>query len=287
MHIEILIKHWTSHLNQLLYSALVYSKIKKKKLVINYSELAPYEGAIILYNNVSFLLDYSDSSKILDSYKKYDLYFKRSINKKDVTKTSLPLNFQVNFSTNPFSLIRRMDKKILKNPTSKTELLRALDYFSLMFNDSHSSKKINKFSKDIKDNNGKIIFLTRLWSPERTNDIEEKKRRIQQNEFRINACKTIKQNFKNSIVGIQKDSYSLRIAKKLTVDNKITKKSSYISLLNSADIGIADDGLFDNPGWKIGEYVMTSKAIITTPINIHIDNFKENINYLKTKCRSF
>lgn len=287
MILKILIKHWTAHLNQLLYSSLSYCKLNKHKLQVDYSESAPYEGAIIYFNNTSYLLDYSDSSELLIQHKKFDIYYKRSLNIKDITKTTLPLNFQVNFSLNPFSLIKKIDKKILKNPISKTEIIRALDYFSLFVSDSHSSKNINKFSKEINDNNGRIIFLSRLWSPENTIDTLEKERRIKQNEFRINACKIIKENFKNSVVGIQESSYSQRIVNKnLLVDKKITKKSSYLSLLKNTDIGIADDGLFDNPGWKIGEYVMSNKAIITTPINVYIHNFKENTNYLKTTDRS-
>ena len=284
--LEILIKHWTAHLNQLLYSASYYCKLNNIKLLINYSDSAPYEGAILVFNNTTYLLDYSDSPKLLNNHNNYDFYFKRSLLLENLTKTTLPLNFQVNFSINPLSLIRKMDKRILKNPTSKTEIIRALDYFSFFVNDSHFSKRISKISSEINDNNGRIIYLSRLWSPDNTQNLLEKERRIKQNEFRINACEIIKNNFKNSIVGIQEDSYSNKIAKGLLVDLKITKKSNYLSLLKNADIGIADDGLFDTPGWKIGEYVMSGKAIITTPINVYIDNFRENKNYLKTQNRS-
>ncbi|MDB0040619.1 hypothetical protein N9E81_00390 [Algibacter sp.] len=283
---EILIKHWTAHLNQLLYSALYFCKLNKYNLRINYSNLAPYEGGIIFFNDTSYLLDYSDSPKLLDNYKNFDFYYKRSLKPIDISNNVLPLNFQVNFSISTYSLIRKLNKKILKNPTSKTEIIRALDYFSFFVNDSHSSKNINKFLNPINDNNGKVIFLTRLWSPKNTDNILEKKRRIKQNEFRIKTCEMIKQNFKNALTGILEDTYSRKVAKSLLVDKKMTKKSNYLSLLKKSDIGIADDGLFDTPGWKIGEYILASKAIITTPINVFIDNFKENINYVKTNDRN-
>lgn len=57
------------------------------------------------------------------------------------------------------------------------------------------------------------------------------------------------------------------------------------SLLN-ADIGIADDGLKDTPGWKIGEYLMFGKAVITTPLNVVIENFSEQVNYEKLSSRN-
>ena len=158
------------------------------KLLINYSDSAPYEGAILVFNNTTYLLDYSDSPKLLNNHNNYDFYFKRSLLVENLTKTTLPLNFQVNFSINPLSLIRKMDKRILKNPTSKTEIIRALDYFSFFVNDSHFSKRISKISREINDNNGRIIYLSRLWSPDNTQNLLEKERRIKQNEFRINAC---------------------------------------------------------------------------------------------------
>jgi hypothetical protein len=52
------------------------------------------------------------------------------------------------------------------------------------------------------------------------------------------------------------------------------------------NIGIADDGLKDTPGWKIGEYLLYGKAIITTPLNISLDNFKESVNYELLSTRS-
>lgn len=114
-----------------------------------------------------------------------------------------PLNFQVNFSFKPLKLITKIPLKILKVKSSKVELIRALDYYSLFTNDSHQSKKIkNLWTNEINDNKGRIIFMTRLWDPARNNDSVEKERRVLQNNFRINACKIISKNFPNSITGI-------------------------------------------------------------------------------------
>ncbi|MCV9931233.1 hypothetical protein OIU80_02985 [Flavobacterium sp. LS1R47] len=57
-------------------------------------------------------------------------------------------------------------------------------------------------------------------------------------------------------------------------------------MLNNYNICIADDGLKDTPGWKIGEYLLFGKAVITTPLNIDLDNFNEHINYEKLCNRS-
>ena len=57
--------------------------------------------------------------------------------------------------------------------------------------------------------------------------------------------------------------------------------------MSNYNIGIADDGLKDTPGWKIGEYLLFGKAVITTPLNIALDNFDEHVNYEKLTTRSF
>jgi len=286
MTIQLLIKHWIPHLNQILYSLSYYCYQNNQKHQVIYSNEAPYEGAILIVNNIYCLLDFSDSPKTIDFEAKYDYYFKRSLSKTNINSKILPLNFQTNFSFRPLSQIIKMDNRILKNATSKTEIVRALDYFNLVTKDSHSSKNINRFPKKINDNDGRIIFLTRLWNPNKTDNTEEKERRIKQNEYRINACRTISKNFKNSITGLYPDEYSSIIAKDILIDLSTTTKKNYLSELKKADIGIADDGLFDTPGWKIGEYIMSNKAIITTPINVHIHDFKEDINYLKTRDRN-
>jgi hypothetical protein len=75
------------------------------------------------------------------------------------------------------------------------------------------------------------------------------------------------------------------MAPDLVLDNSFTSKLAFMKALRSTDICLADDGLGDTPGWKIGEYLMHGKAIITTPIRTVVQDFnKEGItwNWRKT-----
>ena len=128
--------------------------------------------------------------------------------------------------------------------------------------------------------------MTRLWDPSRNNDPIEKERRVLQNNFRINACRIISKKFPNSITGIYPDYYAKEIAKDILLDIKKTKKKSYISELRKSDICIADDGLKDTPGWKIGEYAMLNKAIISTPIKTVVEQFESGKNYISLVDRT-
>jgi hypothetical protein len=145
---------------------------------------------------------------------------------------------------------------------------------------------VRKLPKEVKDNGGKIIFYTRLWNPDNHIEPDEKERRRLQNEFRIASCRVIKKNFKNATVGLFPDGLSTKLAPDILLDVKKTSLKRYFEILRQSDIGIADDGLKDTPGWKIGEYLLRGKAVVTTPLNIVVENFQEHTNYEYLSSRS-
>ena len=128
--------------------------------------------------------------------------------------------------------------------------------------------------------------MTRLWDPARNEDSEEKRRRALQNSFRINACRIIAKNFPNAITGLYPDDYAQKVAPDILLNTQQTKKANYLSELQKADICLADDGLKDTPGWKIGEYAMMNKAIISTPIKTVVEEFEANKNYICLEHRN-
>lgn len=284
MKIEIPV--WTTHHNQLLYSLSFYAKVTKLKLRITLNKEIHVNGAILFVEQKVVFFDYSDDKKLIASPQDYDAYFKRSLSPLDYTSFNnlFPLNFQVNFSYKPFHLISQMDLSIFFKKGSLIELLRASDALGLFTNESHGSVNFKKFTSG-KDSCGKVIFMTRLWDPDRNDDPEEKERRRKQNLFRANACRIIKKSFPDSIVGLYPDEFAIKTANDVLLDIKDVRKKRYFKTLANCDIGVADDGLKDTPGWKIGEYTLFGKAIISTPLTIQLEDFKEGMNYLSTGTR--
>lgn len=277
--------NWTSHHNMLIYSVLFYCEENDLDFKIVFNNKIVAGGAILHANGKVIFFDYSDNNLFISDPKKCDFYFKRSLLLKDYNRNVHPLNFQVNLSYKALKFLSKFDFRNLIDRRNRTEVVRAVDYFNLGTNLSHQAMDVRFFPKKVNDNNGKIIFHTRLWDPKNHPEDEEKQRRMIQNEFRIEACRIIKKNYKNSSVGIFPDSLSEIMAPDLLLDlNKIGKKEYFKSLIK-ADIGIADDGLKDTPGWKIGEYLLFGKAVISTPLNIVVENFKEHINYEKLSAR--
>jgi len=277
---------WTHHLNQIIYAYFYFCKEEKVKVNIIKNHNVGCDGAILHFEGKSIFFDYSDAPEMIDSAESYDYYFKRSLRVENRIKNIYPLNFNLALTYKSHLLLMNLKRDILFDKNSRTEVIRAIDRFSFFTNSSHAILDIKRYPRDICDFGGNIIFHTRLWNPDSHNNEEEKERRRLQNEFRINACRLLKKRYKNASVGLFADKLTEELAPDLLLDSKHSNKNNYFNILNNYNICIADDGLKDTPGWKIGEYVLFGKAIITTPLNIAVDDFKEHVNYEKLNTRS-
>jgi hypothetical protein len=276
---------WTHHLNHLLYSYFYFCQKNNIKIRIVYNSKVKHNSALLSVKSVSILFDYSDDTKFIDSPKFYDFYFKRSFKCNANLPNVFPLNFNVPLSYNSISFLSKLKFSFLLDSRNRTEVVRALDKFSIITNSSHSIIDVANYSKN-EDFGGNIIFYTRLWNPDNHPDEEEKERRRDQNDFRINACRLLKKEYKNAFVGLYADDLSKNIAPDLLLEASSSNKKKYFQLLKRCNIGVADDGLKDTPGWKIGEYLLSGKALVTTPLNIVLDDFREHINYESVSSRS-
>jgi hypothetical protein len=280
------IHHWTPNHNMIVFSYLYFCEENNIEFDIQMNPKVSWNGVILYVNNETFYLDYSDDTKFLDNPEKYNYYLKRSLRISDVKANVYPLNLQVNYSYKSLLLLTKFKFKDLVNKANRIEIIHSLDYFNVFTNYSHNAMDIRKLPNEVNDNNGKVIFYTRLWNPDNHMDADEKERRRLQNEFRIASCRILKKYFKNAAVGLFPDGLSSTLAPDLLLDVNKTSIKKYFGILRQSDIGIADDGLKDTPGWKIGEYLLFGKAVVTTPLNIAIENFQEHINYEKLSSRS-
>lgn len=276
---ELRLSTWTHHLNQLVYSFYYYCKHEKIKIKIIHDSTIVHNGALLILEGKTVFFDYSDDSLFIDVTIKYSYYFKRSLREKDNIGNVRPLNFNVPMGYRCHDFLLHLDSNLLFDKWSRIEVIKAIDKFGWFTKSSHGILDIRRYPSVPIDSGGRVLFHTRLWNPDNHPDKEEKERRILQNEFRINACRIIKMNFENASVGLFSDALSIKMAPDLLLEHNKSKKNSYLNELLCHDIGIADDGLKDTPGWKIGEYLLYGKAVITTPPNISLTNFNEDFNY--------
>jgi hypothetical protein len=276
---KLVIPYWTPHHNMLIFSYLYFCEENQLEFKIEVDSKISANGAVLHLNTKTLFFDYSDSSEFIDNPKKYNFYFKRSLLLRDKNQNVHPLNFQVNYSYKALYFLTQLGVKQLIHKDNRIEIVRALDYFNMFTNSSHNAMDIRMFPESVDDANGRVLFHTRLWNPDNHKDADEKERRALQNEFRIGACRIIKNNFKNASVGLFPDDLAIKLAPDLLLDVRKISKKEYFGLLKQFDIGIADDGLKDTPGWKIGEYLLFGKAVITTPLSVKLHDFKESVNY--------
>ena len=283
---QLTISTWTHHLNQLIYSYFYFCEKEKLKTEIVFNKDIVNNGAVLYIGEKLVFFDFSDDSKFLDNPKKFSYYFKRSLRVENKQGNIYPLNFNVPMTYKCHSLLWNLKSDLLFDKSSRVEVIKAIDKFAFFTKSSHGVLDIRRYPEKVHDYGGNVIFHTRLWNPDNHPDSDEKERRRLQNEFRINACRIIKRNFSNSSVGLFCDDLSKKIAPDLLLNSKNSKKNNYLNMLSNHNIGIADDGLKDTPGWKIGEYLLFGKAVITTPLNISLDNFDVHANYEKLTTRS-
>lgn len=280
------INSWTHHLNHIVYSFFYFCKKHNTEINISCNKNIINSGAILYIDNKTFFFDYSDDTKFMDISENFTFYFKRSLLEKDKINNVYSLNLNIPLSYKSLQLLPKLNTNLLLDKSSREEIIRALDIFSLVTKISHKVLDIRRYPNKITDSGGKVIFHTRLWNPDNHPDSDEKERRRLQNEFRISACRVIKKYYKTASTGLVSSDLSIKIAPDLLLNKTHSNKNNYLNYLNHYDIGISDDGLKDTPGWKIGEYALYGKAIITTPITVSLDNFTENKNYLALSDRN-
>lgn len=82
--------------------------------------------------------------------------------------------------------------------------------------------------------------------------------------------------------GIESNPVALEKYPHLIIPSEQTVRGNYIHAMKQADICIATTGLHKSIGWKMGEYVAASKAIISEPLYYEVPgDFVTGKNYLE------
>jgi len=207
-----------------------------------------------------------------------DFYFKRSY--KEIIQNYAPdgcriyplgFNYQLKPEGKFPSSLKQRIKGILQNAPFSSEVFRKDQFYSQFF--EHYPVP----NKEIK-----ILFLARLWSSHEVEGNSLKEERYKINSGRIACVRACQKEFKDRFSGgLKNTEYTREIAEDLIVPTTITNKKSYLKALKSHDICIATTGLFDSIGWKFGEYVAASRAVVSEPLMYEVPGkFSEGKNYL-------
>lgn len=190
-----------------------------------------------------------------------DYYFKRSFSEeKNATlfspenlKKMYPLgfNYLLTYPKNPIDVFSFRDFKL-----SVWHMLKPLigrkspRYFTAEVFEAPANFKVEAPT---------VLFLTRLWPlTEETVGLHD-----YINETRIAIIRALRKAYGEYFIGGVSDSpLSRELCPDLIMPKSMTVREKYLDIMKQADICIGSMGLRESIGWKTGEYIAASRAIV-------------------------
>ncbi|NJM14794.1 MAG: hypothetical protein HC896_04945 [Bacteroidales bacterium] len=244
---------------------------------------------VVFNGNLVLQFDTHDSIEVdLEYLKACDFYFKRSYSAKyceslgDQGKKIFPYGLNYDVFPNRFNAHGLARNLFLPGNHSKLKRLAS----SFPFLDRACFVPRLRFMENPPDTSlsPKAIFVVRAYDPFSASDrsaekIEERKAI---NDTRARCIMLLKKEFGNHFYGgFVPETYARKNYKDLLVDNKNqTSKKKYLHILAKYPISLATTGLHDSIGWKFGESIAFSKAILTEKLHFSVPSLKEGTHYL-------
>lgn len=216
------------------------------------------------------------------TYSQVDYYFKRSYHKELLGHKAercelfpLGLNYNVQPESDFLHLSQSLYNRI-KHFIKQSKLLKKI------FNKGFLYTKDFEYYP-IRQKNNKILFVTRLWNPEDVTLEHTKKERVEANRMRVECIKACKSKYgQNFTGGLILNEFTTKQYNELAIPQSLTKKQNYVQLVKEHNICVTTTGLHNSIGWKFGEYVAASRAIVSEPLMYDLPgNFEIRKNYLE------
>lgn len=218
--------------------------------------------------------DFEKVERYLDTV---DFYFKRSFSQKkneafsEKNRTKIypiSLNWNISYFTNPLEW------------TGETSALKTFLKKIILRND------ICYYERTSVEKEGTVLFMCRLWDPD-GDDIKGSSllqmERKTINEMRISIIRKLKERYGDSFFGgVENSPIAQRLCPDLILPKSYTNRRKYMRLMKQSSVCVATTGLHGSIGWKLAEYVVAGKAIVTEPLCYNIiGDFTSGKNYLE------
>ena len=211
-----------------------------------------------------------------------DFYFKRSFDRRmeqyrpgNCEVLPLGLNYNVHPNKSLLSYAPSLHEKIkylAKTNTILKKITNGKFYYARDFE-----------YYPINSGKNRILFLTRVWDPEKAPSEAGRELRIKLNATRTRCIEACKKEYGHRFTGgLFMEYYAKQNYPALAMPGSFTNKSSYLQSVKEHTICIATTGLSNSIGWKFAEYVAASRVIISEPLNFTLPgNFEKEKNYLE------
>jgi hypothetical protein len=216
-----------------------------------------------------------------------DFYFKRSFHQQllqykpaDCEVFPLGLNYNIHPNYNMLAFnpsLKDKVKYIMKTNKLFKRLARTSFFYSQDFEYFPTKHSIDR-----------ILFLTRVWDPEEARWEGSRSHREIVNQARAECIRLCRKEFGDRFTGgLSTDPYSVKHFKDLIMPSEYTSKGRFLQAVREHSICIATTGLHNSIGWKLGEYVAASRAIVSEPLQYELPgDFRKEQNYLEFQTPS-
>lgn len=300
LNCELIISSETEHLRQIytgfsmlhrqnflrLRQTIANEHLQNKQTADRWVDYKFFNAKVIINDKITVIYDAHDWNWIDEEIlSEADFYFKRSYDEEFVSKLKegakvfpLGLNYQVASGERDEFQLQRVAFYGGKDK------IKAI-FKSFHFKSRGETEQLgNMQSYPSFDSPPKILFWSRAWD---TNLIQNKNGREaveQLNENRADCVRQLRKTFgKNFLGGLAHEDYAVKHFKDcLLPDTRLFAKRSYLEILKDFPICVTTVGLNGSNGWKLGEYVAFSKAIVTEPLHFSVTgDFRKEVNYLE------
>ena len=246
---------------------------------------APHK-LLVLINGRRVLYDMSDGGGIhKEAIERIDFCFKRSFSKERVKALGVeakvfPLG--LNYAVAPDRVDFFGFRRALRHAKGIHRVTGAL--YALKCYRSSKHLRVNQLQAPPNfEAPARIIFLTTTYDPGRSKTDQKKKETDHINRTRAECIRALRREFGDRFLG--GISFNAGIKKGyedcLIPDKAFTRRDNYIRILKHYPICVATTGLHGSIGWKFGEYVALSKAILSEKLLYAAPGLQPGKNFLE------
>lgn len=253
---------------------------------------------VVLNGEITICYDCRDPAGLYeDSARACDLYFKRSYDRTVIVQRSdrdriRPLGFNYTvYGSGDASLQRSYwrlrEPRAWRESDAWRQLLRSLPVLSrLERSDSGRATSSVAHFEDLPRlyPDPSVIFFARTWDPNEIRlrpDLIEERETI--NAMRAACVRALRKEFGRGFVGgLAPTPHARANYPDCVVGGEIIRKPAYIRAMRRCAIGVATMGLYRTNGYKIGEYIAASKAIVAERMYHTVPgSFLAGVNYVQ------
>lgn len=285
--INISSKKGDGHISQIITGFMMLDQQGIIDLEINRSLNHPFVGIVevIIDDDINVLYDMADGyvfdvPKVKDYANRSDFYFKRSFSKDynndfDFSSRMYPLGLNYHVTIKDNILDKPLNDNLLNRGKWFLKEIQGKNYHQSFYVEAFEDTPKQVISDPL------ILFTTRTWSGE--GDKLDSEETIYIDEMRAEVIRRLRKEFGgNFIGGFTAREYTKKNFPDCILDESVTNRINFMNLVKKSDICIATMGLWESNGWKLGEYVAASKAIVSEKLRYSVTgDFAPDKNYLE------